>query len=540
MERLRQETADFLWVWRFYWEASERMRHELQGAIFPYEHVTRTKPLASRVVRDRVNRVHCHGDARGGFPILPTIIREGGISLRAVCPSWSLPDAPAHDERLSLDDAVAEPLRSGLRAAREQLIEELEQAAASLPDDGWIAGQRVRFAVDQGDSAAIARAMRGCGAQRWWCHALSGYARYAMDDPRGADSLFTASLAVMPMSERCVWSDVAFFLDESARKQYTPMSCEQRDSVADRLWWLADPLYSEPGNERRAEHYARLVMVVLRGDSASGERWNFDEADGGRSLREMLVRYGWPSQAWWSGPLEDRSHYSYLRIFDERVQSLGVFTTAEYTGPRFHTVPEWSAIVDPWHAQSSAWQLIKARDGRVDPEWWPLEHYARRAGPLSQIAEQQTAMLRRGTYVELVVATDLARTELGRAMSRAATVVLAVTPAPDTIRVERKAGFVDSVAVARAFIAARPSIVGLEARANGIGAVARTRFGITPPPPLSEMGAGEIAISEPVLLRAARGGERPVSDPQIAIDAMLGTTRLVGLERVGVYWETYG
>src|SRR5262249_50007367 len=95
----RAEAADFLWVWRFYWEASEGLRHELQGQIFPHEYVARRVPLVNRVVRDRVNHLHCHPDARGGFPLLPTIVREGTTSLRAVCPRWSLPDAPTHDER---------------------------------------------------------------------------------------------------------------------------------------------------------------------------------------------------------------------------------------------------------------------------------------------------------------------------------------------------------------------------------------------------------------------------------------------------------
>jgi hypothetical protein len=54
------------------------------------------------------------------------------------------------------------------------------------------------------------------------------------------------------------------------------------------------------------------------------------------------------------------------------------------------------------------------------------------------------------------------------------------------------------------------------------------------------MAPGEIAISEPVLLRPPHGSERPASDPDVALEDMLGTTRLRDMSRVGIYWETYG
>ena len=541
---LRRDAASFLFAWRFHWEASERLRHEIQGDVFPSRaYQTRQRQYANKVTRDRVNHLHCHPDSRAGFPLLPTTIREGGRSLRAYCPRWSMPDAPAHDERLSLDDAIAESLRSGVRLARSELLGRLESAAADLPGDPWIAGQRVRFSVDQRDSASALRAAKDCKASTWWCAALTGYARYAFGDVAGADSSFSLSLAAMSSTDRCSWNDVSVLLDEKNRKAYDAMSCVQRDSVAKAFWWMADPLYTEPGNERRAEHFARLVLVNLYREVTPSDRWNWTEGEGGRALKEMIVRYGWPAQTWWSGPLEDVSHYGYLMIYDQREREAGVFTTQEYTYPRFHSVPNWSAIADPFHATSDAWVIEAPRDDRNKPDmdWWPQEHFARNNGNLLPIFHQQTGVFRRGNGVLLAVASDLSRVGLERGMAKSANASLVVMPTADSMEVTTRSVVLDSVATWRALMPARPAVIGIEARtAWPQSPTARARFGIVPPAPLSVMGPGEIAISEPVLLRPPARDERPASDPEIALGQMLGSTRLIGMSKVGIYWETYG
>ncbi|HEY9226368.1 MAG TPA: hypothetical protein VIP11_06980 [Gemmatimonadaceae bacterium] len=545
VRHLQQDAGEFLWVWRFYWEASEALRHNLEGSLFPQSWEPRVTGLSDRVMRDRVNHLHCHPDSRGGFPVLPTIIRENAKSLRAVCPVWLLPRPAVHDERISLDDALTEPLRSGIRMARAGLIDSLERASLAVPGDAWLAGQRVRFAVDQRDSAAAFRAVADCRVSTWWCTALEGYARYEFGTAAEADSVFMLAVNALSPRDRCAWTDVSRLLDESGRSAFAGTTCEKRDSVLARFWWLSDPLYSERGNERRAEHYARIVMIGLRGDVPPTDRWNWQDGEGGASLREMLARYGWPSQSWWSGPREDRSHYSYLGVMDDRIRAAGVFTTAEYSTDRFHTVPDWSAVADPWHARPSAWDVAAPRDGsgRPDLDWWPQEHYARRNGALLSIVEQQTAILRRDDDLQLAIAADLRRVvwRLDRPPADTTKIALIVTRSPDSLRIWRQTVPRTDVVISRAAISSAPAIVGLEAATTEPGAsTGRIRFGIAPPEPLSAMRRGEIAISEPVLVRAAANGARPTSEPSAALASMLGTTRLVGVERVGVYWETYG
>jgi len=88
---------------------------------------------------------------------------------------------------------------------------------------------------------------------------------------------------------------------------------------------------------------------------------------------------------------------------------------------------------------------------------------------------------------------------------------------------------------------AEPTILSFELQSRDPkGADARTRFGVTTPPPLAGMGAAERALSDPVLIEPPGAGADLVADPDSALARMLGSTRLTGRKQIGVYWESYG
>ncbi|HZI74867.1 MAG TPA: hypothetical protein VFD73_12760, partial [Gemmatimonadales bacterium] len=93
--------------------------------------------------------------------------------------------ARACDERIGRFCYWYEPFsdpsltESGIvREARGDLIRALENAAGQLPGDGWIAGQLVRYLVEQGAADSAIAAAQRCRAARWWCSALEGFARH--------------------------------------------------------------------------------------------------------------------------------------------------------------------------------------------------------------------------------------------------------------------------------------------------------------------------------------------------------------------------
>ena len=89
-------------------------------------------------------------------------------------------------------------------------------------------------------------------------------------------------------------------------------------------------------------------------------------------------------------------------------------------------------------------------------------------------------------------------------------------------------------------ITSRPQLVSLELHSARTGAAVRSRYGIAPPPPLNAMRPGELALSQPVLLRPTPPEEIPPSDPTRALPLMMGSDIFTPAAQLGVYWETYG
>src|SRR5690606_774280 len=185
----------------------------------------------------------------------------------------------------------AEPAR--IARVRQALLAYLDSLSERQPADGWLTGQRVRYRLDDGDTAAALTVAGSCAAERWWCAALSGLALHHADRTAAADSMFAVALAAMPDDLACRWRDVGMLLDDRARRSYQSLPCPDREPVERRFWWLASPLWSEAGNGFRAEHFSRLVLGAIAGEGATpyGGRWTGD-------MNELVVRYGWPGR--WS------------------------------------------------------------------------------------------------------------------------------------------------------------------------------------------------------------------------------------------------
>jgi hypothetical protein len=366
-------------------------------------------------------------------------------------------------------------------------------------------------------------------------------ARWDAPTPR-TDAAFAEAIAAMPPAIRCEWTDVSALLDDEGRNAYRRLSCAARDTVNARFWWLSDPTYTEPGNDRRVEHYSRRVLVALRTGTDWNERWDMRDAGGGRVVREMVMRYGWPSFSWWGGVREDIGHHENLNHGDTE-RAHGRFATAEYAFPRFHTVPAWSAIADPFGASGSEWVVSKVADAYINPTdtlWWPLEHYERRGGPLVQLWHQD-GLFRRDTSVLFVMSSNLLPSQFARAAGDTLRGSLVFSTGPDSMTMVPRGGIIGYAGIFRAEIPSRPQVVSLELAGRvPAGVVARDRFGVRPPPTLSAMKTGEIAVSEPVLIIPVEPGETLPNDPDAATARMYGTTVLRGQKRVGVYWETYG
>ncbi len=475
--------------------------------------------------------VHCHWNPSS------MIIRKhivGARSAQASCPLWLARDGQTvEDERHGIDRGLTSLLRWKVRALRHPLRLLLDSAARQLPGDVRIAGQRLRFALDAADlegSVAAAFACEGDAAQ---CSLLHGIVLYSIGSVAAADSAFMAAARLMPEAERCAWSNIAVLLDADERRAYEAMPCGERNGFEARLWWLADPLFIEPGNERRAEHFARKVLVGLRSALGDDERQHYREADGGLALVETLVRYGWPSQLYWGGATVDRGHDGWLR--SNGVAPAPPYIVREYSRDRLHVLPLKHALSSPLEATPDDWQLTAPNDN----DWWPAEHYARDASRLVQLPIGQSVMLRRRETTRFVWAGDLDASALTRSPGDSVKAVLFQSRSPtDADGVAAFGGRVGKPLVVDAPLAEGATLIAIEVPGDATRAAARTRFGVEILPSLASL-AGNRALSDPLLYEPTDDAANTL-DSEAATRRMFGTTTFTRVRRIGVYWEGYG
>ena len=235
------------------------------------------------------------------------------------------------------DEPPPEP--PAIAERRGELLATFAGAAGALPGDGWIAGQRVRYLLEAGDEDAAVEAARACWAERWWCAALEGLALHAAERFPDAERAFDAALQGMDAERRARWMDLEVLLQPDDKRAWRQIPEAERERLARRIWWLADPLWSGPGNDRLTEHYARWTMhhIQERARQVDNLRWADD-------LRVILLRYGWFS-AW----------ERYEPAFYGSAQSASAIG---YNEPRsWEFIPPLAAALDPARLAGTEWPL---------------------------------------------------------------------------------------------------------------------------------------------------------------------------------------
>jgi hypothetical protein len=386
-----------------------------------------------------------------------------------------------------------------VRQAREELIDTLAAAAHSLPGDEWILGQRVRYLVEVARPAEALALARNCRiARSWSCTALAGYAWHVMEDFRCADSAFADALRAMPEEERRDWTDISVFLDGEARDIYLASSDQQRDSLERRFWWLADPLYTTPGNDRRTEQFARNVLARLYGDGAA-EFFTTESPD----VQQIILRHGLP--AGW--------------IKTQYPVTSRILVYAPHSR-RF--VPHPHFLLDPAAIQPREW---------IRPSSAPSATYAPTYVSSFTPLEHQVAVFQRGDSAVIVGAYDQSVdwTWLDELVEAALILRPDELSAP-VVRSKRQRGPRGVLIVT---VEAKPKLLSFELRSLIVGRAARVRYGL-------RLGARDpLRLAASSLLVLSRPDTLPTSLLR-AVSHARGSLRARPAERLGLYWEVYG
>jgi hypothetical protein len=402
-----------------------------------------------------------------------------------------------------LQDSEVPEEGNDIRRARAELLGDLEKASKAVPGDDWIIGQRIRYMVEARDSSAIGLA-RSCKATQWWCDALLGLALHVNGDFAAADSAFSVALAGMPSPTRCHWLNLAPLLDDDLRDTYRKLTCSEREAADARIWWMADPLYMTPGNERRTEHYSRVLHTVLQRDAANtyGFTWGGD-------LAELILRFGW-AEKWTQEPPASIS--------------LGLVPsiTGHERTPGFHfflTQPPPDTVA---RIADSLFDI-----GQFPPREQYAPGYARSFTPL----DVQVARFRRGDSTRVVAAYDVSTdTIFGRHKFTAALVAMRdETTSPSMSEIaESPARSVITVSTPW-----KSQLIGVELLAKDSSGAARWRSGFAEIP----LDSGKISVSDLLLVD---GAPALPADLNEAIPRAHGGTTFRRDKQVGLFWELYG
>ncbi|MBC8086932.1 MAG: hypothetical protein H7Z40_06675 [Phycisphaerae bacterium] len=483
------------------------------------------------------------------------------------CPVWEpWPYSAVRDESRNIDAALAFRDKIEMRARRELLIEQLLRAQKATPNDVWISQQLVRFVNDQIDPNRTVAIAQTCQGNTRSCDDLAGYALWRSGRMVAADSLFrrgyvapfgrkllaptemvspTFATPLFTDTRECLDAEDYAMFERFRRQDLRQQSCSEQRAVMANLWWLADPLWSLPGNERFVEHRARAVYVLARSDGDQDERNIFARPYGGNAMRELIIRYGPQSSTYFAGGSRYGRNANFnrnagARSFTGNIQRviMSPRVVNRYNRDRSALIPSIEAIRDPL-ALSTEHFRIHPDTGDAQLFWQPYEQM-RLALKIDSLPAGQSAMLRRDTSVIYQRAIDdplpsyqsklLATAHLAGGTTEANTRILATTQTAEgyTLRL-------------RTFLAPRPIVLSAEVlpRAEGTAAL-RSRYAVRPPPSLRQMSASEFALSEPVLMRLPNSTMLPPSDEASVLRLMAGTTTITTAEPVAFYWESYG
>ena len=175
------------------------------------------------------------------------------------------------------------------QAAYQRAVGHLRQALASDPRRRAVYDHVVRLAVIAGDYRAALPELTEMYVQfpddpDMWLY--TGLANHRLGQYEAADVAFRQAIRRMDERTRAVFTDLSLILPPEDRQRYR----DDPEAFAERYWTSRDPRFLNGVNERRTEHYARLVTAELlyRSDDLDRPGWETE-----RGL--LHVRYGLPA-----------------------------------------------------------------------------------------------------------------------------------------------------------------------------------------------------------------------------------------------------
>lgn len=429
------------------------------------------------------------------LPRVPARTSGCDVTIGDLCYWDSNADAPLPQER------------PRVAVARDHLRSSLDSLGGLDSANDYIVGQRVRYAIEAGDTAGAAAAVTRCAATPWWCEALRGFAWHRAGAEGASAAAFDSALADMPDSLRCKWLDVRSWIPPGTRtgSAADPDVCAARAEMSTRVFWLSAPLLTWRRDAVRDELFSRRTLVKMLSGSSNPQFtfWRWDS-------EKLSLRYGWPDQ--WAreeNPIGSVD-FSSIRVVGDEPR------------PSFSVVPSQHALESPFTAKPGDWELIDNRSAlmRYAPRWLrsietlPVQIARFRGHGDSMVV---VAAFDGQTLVDSGSKTMIAAASLSTGLAAESTLALGLTTSVP-------AGAIVLVAPAR------PAVGAVEVFDTVGGRAARWRAGIAPL-------AASAAISDLLVGRA--GSAFDAQTPDDAARVAIPTLRVTARDTLALYWETY-
>jgi len=178
-----------------------------------------------------------------------------------------------------------------IAAARDSVIRVYRRALTFWPTDTTVVAPLVRYHIEA-DSMEVAErvaiSFERFGGDPLWVGLLRGLANHEAGRSDVALDYFEEASRLMESRERERAWDVDALIARDERRRLEKVGPAERERYLAKLWAYADPLFLTPGNEARAEHFARYVWgrIIRRAPTVFGSfTWGDD-------TEELLRRFG--------------------------------------------------------------------------------------------------------------------------------------------------------------------------------------------------------------------------------------------------------
>ena len=416
-----------------------------------------------------------------------------GYYIRVMSPSTLRPGCRADEGELCFG---GDPEDQGCRVSpcrepedTDDFLTELAEAVAAQPGDALAIGQAV-YAYARLADFEDALALAGeCAVASWWCEMLLGMVHDRAGRPAEAESRFRSALHGADTALASRLMAVGELLGDADRPEYHRLTGRDRADFEQRFWWLTDPLWSIPGNDRWTAHIRRRFELVLHEQLLVAL-----DAEHTRRHESYVVRRGHEDS--WSAASMPAPRWTSLQAARYRFTPVSAF--ADGLGALRYDIEA----------------------DRTDERYTPASY-----GPVFQLPAQ-FARFREGDSLVVAAAADL-----GEAPLAGPETVFMVSDGPGSFPVVLQATPGEARPVFETVIANGAVAVGIESL-DGHRAAARARGGLLP------LGSGRLVLSDPLLMTPA--GTDLAESRDVAVARMLGTTTVEAGGELAVYWEVYG